>query len=120
MSLSQELRASLSFSYAFVRPYSVSLAAVFLAQSRTYCAELASETLSEIGAFTTDEIRQIQSAIVHHSDKNATHGPDQLLKAADVLQHHVYNPQLEPHPRHRSRLARVKESSKTSGSAARR
>ncbi len=96
MSLSQELRASLSFSYAFVRPYSVSLAAVFLAQSRNYCAELASETLSEIGAFTTDEIRQIQSAIVHHSDKDATSEPFYgLLKAAAVLQHQ----RLQPAPR---------------------
>ncbi|MBN1859476.1 hypothetical protein JW848_09770 [Candidatus Bipolaricaulota bacterium] len=54
------------------------------------------------------EIRQIPSAIAHRSDKDSSHAPfDEHLKAADVLRHHYDNPQLDPHPRHRGRLAHV-------------
>ena len=50
----------------------------------------------------------IQSGIAHHSDKAGVHGPfEELMKDADVLQHYLYDPQLEAHPRHEERRNRL-------------
>ena len=71
-------------------------------------AERAGEILRETGQFTEAEITIIQSGIAHHSDKASVHGAfEELLKDADVLQHHLYNPQLEAHPKDRQRLSRL-------------
>ena len=71
-------------------------------------AERAGEILRDTGRFTEAEITMIQSAIAHHSNKAGVHGAfEELLKDADVLQHHLYNPQLEAHPRDRQRLSRL-------------
>jgi len=67
-------------------------------------AERAGQILRETGDFTEAEIAMIQSGIVHHSDKAGVHGAfEELVKDADVLQHYLYNPQLEPPPRHGER-----------------
>ena len=117
----------------FVHLYGVSLTATQLAKRRRMNPELASiagmlhdivsyesgdptdhatrgaaraaEFLRELGGFTDDEIDAIRSAIATHSDK-ASRGSafQELLKDADVIQHHLYNPAYPPHPRHAERL----------------
>jgi len=68
----------------------------------------AAEILRELDLFADDEIDAIQSAIASHSDK-ASRGSafQELLKDADVIQHHFYNTAHPPHPRHAERLARL-------------
>jgi len=67
----------------------------------------AERILKETG-FTPDEIIVICTAISHHSDKANTHSElDELLKDADVFQHHLYNPALEPPWQENKRLVRV-------------
>ena len=52
----------------------------------------ARKILNELKCFNNEEIDLICTAIYHHSDKNAFHGPyEELLKDADVLQHYLYN-----------------------------
>jgi len=120
----------------FVHLYGVSLTATLLAVQRNLDPELAGvagmlhdlvtyesgdptdhgprsavragEILREAGDFSEEEISAIQSAIAHHSDKADEHGSlEELMKDADVLQHALYNPQLEPHPHHRDRRTRL-------------
>jgi len=122
----------------FIHLYGVSLTAMFLADRRGIDPELpgvagmlhdlasyetgdpadhaqrsgerAAGILRELGTFASAEIDTVQSAIAHHSDKAGVHGPiDELMKDADVLQHHYYNPGLPPHPKDSERLARLKE-----------
>jgi HD superfamily phosphodiesterase len=58
--------------------------------------------------FSPAENEAICTAISHHSDKAATHGPlDELLKDADVLQHYLCNPAQELHSHHNHRLAKI-------------
>ena len=72
-------------------------------------AQRAGEILRALGGFSEEDIVLIQSAISHHSDKEATHGRfEELLKDADVLQHDLYNPALDAHPRHAERRARLR------------
>jgi len=72
-------------------------------------ARRAGEILHDLGGFSEEEIVLIQSAISHHSDKEATHGRfEELLKDADVLQHDLYNPALDAHPRHAERRVRLR------------
>jgi len=121
---------------AFVHLYGVSLTATLLALQRNLDPELAGVAgmlhdlvtyesgdpsdhgprsavravaiLHEAGGFTGAEISAIRFAIAHHSDKAGEHGPfEELMKDADVLQHALYNPQLDPHPRHRDRRHRL-------------
>ncbi|MFC2094826.1 HD domain-containing protein [Candidatus Bipolaricaulota bacterium] len=74
-------------------------------------AARAGQILRSIGEFSDAEIEQIQSAISHHSDKAHVHGSyEELLKDADVLQHDLYNPALEPCPGHEERRARLRSS----------
>ncbi len=116
----------------FVHLYGVSLTATLLARQRGLNPELAGvagmlhdlvsyesgdpsdhgarsaaragEILRESGAFTAAEITVIQSGIAHHSDKAGVHGAfEELMKDADVLQHALYNPQLDPVLHHRAR-----------------
>ena len=60
-----------------------------------HSAALSRRSLAEVGGFSKDEIDTIYTAILYHSKKDETHEPfDELLKDADVLQHHFYNPTL--------------------------
>ncbi len=122
----------------FVHLYGVSLTATLLARARELDAELAGvagmlhdlvnyessdptghaersaeragELLRTTGDFSEAEITQIQSGIAYHSDKTGLHGAfEELMKDADVLQHALYNLQLEPDPRHRERRERLLE-----------
>jgi uncharacterized protein len=55
--------------------------------------------LSETGGFSQEEIDQICQAISTHSAKDQIDGAlAELLKDADVLQHHLYNPALPKNP----------------------
>lgn len=52
--------------------------------------------LERAGSFTQDEIALISNAISKHAAKDAVDGDlAELLKDADVLQPHLYNPQTE-------------------------
>jgi uncharacterized protein len=68
-------------------------------------ALLAREILSDLGCFAEGEIALICEAIARHCTKDQVHGAyDELLKDADVLQHHLYNTLLEPIEKERTRL----------------
>ena len=55
----------------------------------------AARIMQETGAFAEDEIAVVCDAIAHHSAKNQIDGElAELLKDADVFQHHIYNPAL--------------------------
>lgn len=70
---------------------------------------LARQILSRLGCFAESEIVTICEAIAHHSFKDAVHGAyDELLKDADVLQHHLYNTQLPTIEKQRARLAALR------------
>lgn len=72
-------------------------------------AFLATEILTALGSFTEQEISTIQSAIAHHSSKaDISDTYDELLKDADVLQHDLYNPALDPYPGHEIRRIRLR------------
>jgi uncharacterized protein len=69
-------------------------------------AREAERILGEMGSFRPDEIAAICGAIARHSAKADRDGDmAELLKDADVLQHHLYNPALGK--AHRERLARI-------------
>lgn len=56
----------------------------------------AGKILRETGDFTDSEITTICTAIANHSNKGEIHDPmSELLKDADVLQHHLYNTSFE-------------------------
>ena len=119
----------------FIHLYGVSLFAVLLARKRGLDEELAAASgmlhdissyitgnsfdhavhsaalsrriLAEVGGFSKSEIETIYLAILYHSNKGETHDPyDELLKDADVLQHHFYNPSLPENPGETDRFAR--------------
>jgi len=123
----------------FVHLYSVSATAVLLARLRDLDEEIAgvagmlhdlatyesgdsanhgprsaaraSEILERLGSFTEEEISTIHAAITQHSNKaNVSRLYDELLKDADVLQHDLYNPTLDPYPGHEERRARLRDS----------
>ena len=72
------------------------------------CAHLARRILAEVGGFNKDEIEMICTAISHHSNKTDVHTPfDELLKDADVLSHHFYDPTLPGNPREDDRFAQL-------------
>ena len=114
----------------FVHLYGVSATCVFLAKKRGLDEELcavagmlhdissyrlgdhtdhgrlsaaeAEGILAELGCFTNDEISQISNAIARHCAKDETDGSmAEVLKDADVLQHHLYNPGLKVSHGHR-------------------
>jgi uncharacterized protein len=61
----------------------------------------AAEILSETGGFAQKEIDEVCEAISKHSAKDEKDGElAELLKDADVLQHHLYNPALPKEPDH--------------------
>jgi len=124
----------------FVHLYGVSLTATLLARTRGLDEELsgvagmlhdlvtyesgdptdhgprsavrAGELLRELGTFSEQEIVLIQSAIAHHSDKATVHGRfEELLKDADVLQHDLYNPALDPQLSHSDRRVKLRAGS---------
>jgi uncharacterized protein len=68
----------------------------------------AQKIMSDLGCFTEQEISAVGTAVLHHSNKDQVHGDlDELLKDADVLQHHLYNTAFEPHQYMRARLVQV-------------
>jgi uncharacterized protein len=68
-------------------------------------ALLAREILTDLDAFTADEITTLCAAVAHHCLKGEVHGAyDELLKDADVLQHHLYNTQFDVQENERPRL----------------
>jgi uncharacterized protein len=68
----------------------------------------AERILKEMGSFSVQEIAVVCDAIARHRDKRAVDGPmAELLKDADVLQHYLYNPALEPDHDEAFRLERV-------------
>jgi uncharacterized protein len=70
---------------------------------------LAREILSGLGCFAESEMAIICGSIARHRLKDQVHKPyDELLKDADVLQHHVYNTQLKPIEKERTRLAALR------------
>ena len=67
--------------------------------------------LNETGEFSQGEIDQICQAISTHSAKDQIDGElAELLKDADVLQHHLYNPALpkKPDPHWRRRFEKIR------------
>jgi HD superfamily phosphodiesterase len=73
-------------------------------------AELSRRILAEVGGFSKDDIETIYTAILYHSDKAAVHSPfDELLKDADVLHHHFYNPSWPSDPGDEDRYTRIME-----------
>lgn len=70
----------------------------------------AEKMLRESGNYTDEEISAIKSAILHHSNKQEIHGDMcELLKDADVLQHHLYNPSLQTNEKDAERLSRLRK-----------
>ena len=68
----------------------------------------AQRIMSELGCLAETEIAAVGTAIAHHSDKGAVHGElDELLKDADVLQHHLYNTAFDPYEHEKTRLTRI-------------
>jgi len=56
----------------------------------------AERILTELGCFTPAEVALIRDAISRHADKDAVDGDmAEILKDADVLQPHLYNPGIE-------------------------
>lgn len=65
----------------------------------------AERILRESDEYTCEEISVIRSAIRSHSAKDRVDDEwCELLKDADVLQHHLYNPLLPVHEKHSERL----------------
>jgi uncharacterized protein len=59
----------------------------------------AGRILRKLNLFTEGEVSAICDAIARHSTKGEIDGPlAELLKDADVLQHYLYNPDLEGNP----------------------
>ena len=68
----------------------------------------AQRIMSELGCFSEAETATVGAAIAHHSDKDEVHSDfDELLKDADVLQHHLYNTSFEPLQHMKPRLAAI-------------
>ncbi len=111
----------------FVHLYGVSAFAVMLARARGVDEELAAvcgmlhdiwtyatgdgvdhavkggdmirKILAEAGDFSYDEIETVVRAVSRHSTKDRIDDPlDEVLKDADVLQHHLYNPDFMINP----------------------
>jgi len=71
-------------------------------------AQEAERILRQLRVFTGEEIRAITTGIAQHGDKKRTDGPlAELLKDADVVQHYLYNPAIEPEHRGHPRLQHV-------------
>ena len=72
-------------------------------------SEMAKEILEQSGLFSEQERDRICTAIYNQSDKDTVHDPlSELLKDADVLQHYLYNPQLEVSQNNSKRLKSLK------------
>lgn len=70
----------------------------------------AGNILRETGEYTDEEIATICTAITHHSDKGEVNDPmSELLKDADVLQHHLYNTSFEIRSSEAGRVNRICE-----------
>ena len=68
----------------------------------------AERLLLELGSFTEKEMADICRAIARHRAKGEIDAPfDELLKDADVLQHSLYNPGLNPTLKEQPRLKAI-------------
>lgn len=64
-----------------------------------FSAAMAQRILAEVGGFSKDEIDVVATAISRHSIKHQVHDAlDEVLKDADVLQHHFYNTNSPENP----------------------
>lgn len=71
-------------------------------------ADMARRILESLNIFEKGEIEAICTAIYHHSDKELVHNLlDETLKDADVMQHVLYNPQLEVKAQEQERFHRL-------------
>jgi uncharacterized protein len=72
-------------------------------------AERAAKILGEVGGFSPGEIATVTEAISRHSSKAEVDGLfAELLKDADVLDHHLFDPKGRTEPREIARLAALK------------
>ena len=95
--------------FAYLHSYGVSQCAIYLATVRKLDVELAGlakSILEESKLFKEDEIIAITSAIATHSDKMSRTDSRfaEMLKDSDVLQHYLYNPNIELQEKDRYRL----------------
>ena len=68
-------------------------------------AQMAREILQASNLFTEQEIQIISQAIFNHSDKYAAHASlDEILIDADVMQHCLYDPNVEIAPHEKQRF----------------
>jgi uncharacterized protein len=68
----------------------------------------AEKLLRKSGGYANDEIASICNAIANHSDKAAIDDDlSELLKDADCLQHHLYNPSLPVAESRKDRLRKA-------------
>jgi len=73
-------------------------------------AQEAEKILRELGHYTDEEISAITTAILYHRKKKLLHNDMcELLKDADVLQHHLYNPSFPASDKHEIRLERLRK-----------
>ena len=68
----------------------------------------ARKILNEVNCFKEEEINIICNAILHHSDKHSVHDDySEVLKDADVLQHHLYNIDFQVAEKEKDRLSNI-------------
>ncbi|MEG0468390.1 HD domain-containing protein [Amedibacillus sp. YH-ame6] len=69
-------------------------------------AILSKQILEELAIFTESEIQILTNAIFQHSDKMLRDGGEisEILKDGDVLQHYLYNVNIELSPKDKFRL----------------
>lgn len=73
-------------------------------------ASEADKMLRELGSYTDEEILAVTSAILHHGAKHEIHGDIcEVLKDADVLQHHLYNTAMPLHEKLMERLNNLRK-----------
>ena len=71
-------------------------------------AQEAERILEALSCFTAEEITVTCTSIARHRAKEACDGDmDEVLKDADVLQHHLYDPALPVHPGEEYRLRNI-------------
>lgn len=71
---------------------------------------IAGEILSRLGVMTREEVGAICCAVYNHSDKHRVDsGFDEVLKDADALHHHLYNPGFPISEKEIARCRRIKQ-----------
>ena len=71
-----------------------------------HSARMAREILTRLCCFAQTEIDLVCQSIAHHRRKDEVHAAfDEVLKDADVLQHHLYNVRFVPLEKENARLS---------------